>query len=196
MILGLALTRGSGKNSKTVVVGSVALVDQSGSCLRNGFSVQLQSRPDVIEPLVFRIILKSLTIHFCASGGKFPKRILVFRDGQSEGNFPEIRSDEIDNIPRALEEVWETLKDIVPGKHVFQSPKVSYVICLNQHNIQVVPSSGSRAIKDNVPSGTCVDDVIMSFANIGTYREAKLPSDRTGWTKRHLKASVLQNTLE
>jgi eukaryotic translation initiation factor 2C len=135
--------------------------------LRNGFSVQLQSRPDVIEPRVFKEIIKTLTIHFCASGGEFPKRILVFRDGQSEGNFPEIRSDEIDNIPQALEDVWETVRDVVPGNQIFQSPKVSYVICLNQHNIQVVPSIASRAVNKNVPSGTCVDNVIMPFAKMG-----------------------------
>jgi ribosomal protein S17 len=167
IILGLALTKGSGKDSKTVVVGSVALVDESGSCLRNGFSVQLQSRPDVIEPRVFKEIIKTLTIHFCASGGEFPKRVLVFRDGQSEGNFPEIRSDEIDNISQALEDVWETVRDVVPGNQIFQSPKVSYVICLNQHNIQVVPSIASRAVNKNVPSGTCVDNVIMPFAKMG-----------------------------
>jgi hypothetical protein len=154
---------GGGRDSKTVVVATVTLVDASGSCMSNAFSAKVQASPDVVEPRVMRSLFKVLTLHVCEHTKKFPKQALVFRDGSSEGNFPALEEVEISNVRRGLEDAWNERHKDVSSPPTFEPPKLTYVVCVNQHNVQVCPSRDNgvgRAVQ-NVPSGTCVTGVIM-----------------------------------
>lgn len=158
---------GSGRESKTVVAATVALVDESGSCMSNGFKVDVQSNPDVVETQVMRSVFMVLTLLLVEHTKKFPKKVLLFRDGSSEGNFPALLENEVPGARQGLLDAWETWHD-ESSATVFAPPKLTYVVCVNQHNVQIVPSGGNgvgRSVK-NVPSGTCVNDVIVAFSNV------------------------------
>jgi len=157
-----------------VVVATVALVDEQGSCMNNGFAVRIQSSPDIVELGIMRSISKALTIHFSKHTRKFPKKVLVFRDGSSEGNFPSLDA-EITGIRESFSDAW---KEIFSGD-LPSPPALSFVVCVNNHNVQIVPSKGAalsgndarqRGRPANVPSGTCVNEVIMPFSemNVGS----------------------------
>lgn len=186
---------GSGRDAKTVVAGTVVLVDESSSCMKNGFAVRKQSESDGVEPHVMRSITKvsllhgvvsgnpflflvnhcfpfpsfiqELTIHFCEHSKTFPGRVLLFRDGLSKGNFPK---GEIESIRQAFSDAWEEVQheEIAAPSPVFEQPKITYVACVNQHGLQIVPSGGNgvqagRGSSANVPSGTCVADPSLSL---------------------------------
>ena len=50
-----------------------------------------------------------------------------------------------------------------PRPCVLCTPKITFAVCLNQHNVRIVPSEPSAGRKENVWSGTCVDEDIMPF---------------------------------
>ena len=133
---------GSGRDSKTVVAAAVSLVDELG-CMKHGFALRLQSSSDIVQSGVMQSIVKALTLHFWKHTTKFPRRVLVFRDGCSEGNFPSLNT-EISSIRQALADVWEEMH--IETTPPFEPPKLTYVVCVNQHNVQVVPfeDNGSR----------------------------------------------------
>jgi hypothetical protein len=110
--------------------------------------------------------------------GKWPKRVLVYRDGASDGSFGDILSKEVGAIRRAFYEI-RSIADasfICPNHEkcqkrgcLFCTPRITFVVAQNEHNIRVVPAIPRRppdARKpENVCSGTVVDTHIMGFRN-------------------------------
>jgi hypothetical protein len=108
--------------------------------------------------------------------GKLPKRVLVFRDGSSEGNFQELVEHELVNVRKGIYEVMEKLfKDRVDcaewrcpdcpdcgsSSCARCAPKITFTVCVNDHNVRVVPYKSSDGPNKNVWSGTCIDKEIM-----------------------------------
>lgn len=139
--------------------------------MTNGFAVRVQSEPAVVEPSVMQSLMKTLTIHFCEHRNAFPQRVLVFRDGSSQGAFQKLERDEIPAMRRALSEAWNEVQKDAPSSELYEEPKLSFVLCVNDHGVEIVPSNGNgvrqgRTGPENVPSGTCVSDVIMPFSGM------------------------------
>lgn len=86
--------------------------------------------------------MKALSTQFWKHSAKFPREVLVFRDGCSEGSFPSLVDTEISGIRKALADVWKEMHIGTNLLSVFEPPKLTYVVCVNQHNVQVVPVKG------------------------------------------------------
>jgi hypothetical protein len=102
-----------------------------------------------------------------------PKRIIIYRNGSSEGNFEEIRQTEVASIRSAFAKLRQDhhmdpcpdpgCKKTVGCK--FCTPIMTFVVALSQHNIRMVPEVIDMKGKTtrNVLSGTCLDNTITAY---------------------------------
>ena len=116
--------------------------------------------------------------HFLSHRDDWPSRVLIFRDGLSDGSFDRVRMHEIPHVRKAFYEIfsdkmrengdWQCENHAeCQGKGcIFCTPLITYVACQNQHNVRIAPEeplwNGKRMDK-NVLSGTCLDHTIIDF---------------------------------
>ncbi|CUA66950.1 Protein argonaute-2 [Rhizoctonia solani] len=77
----------------------------------------------------------------------FPNRLLYYRDGVSEGQFPHILSVELPAIRAACK------------RHKI-NPKITVVVVGKRHHVRFFPTHGGEDKSGNCPAGTVVDDVV------------------------------------
>ena len=105
-----------------------------------------------------------------------PCRVVVYRDGGSDGYFDDIVDMEIKGIRQALYE-WNQ-RNIKDFKCVNAlkcneqgcehcTPPISFIVAQNNHGTKIVPDldPNARGGNRNVPSGTVIDSMITSFRN-------------------------------
>lgn len=94
---------------------------------------------------------------FLVHNETFPQRVLIYRNGSSDGDFDKIREREIEPMRLGL------LEAIREESAENWCPPITYVVCQTQHSICMTPRMGHEDV-NNVWSGTCVDDVeIMDY---------------------------------
>lgn len=98
-----------------------------------------------------------------------PKRVVVYRNGISEGNFEELFASEIGALRKAFSELRREPCPREDGAGcmglgcVWCTPPVTYIVALSQHNLQMAPAEpvfGKNHNLLNVPSGTCIDHTV------------------------------------
>ena len=94
--------------------------------------------------------------------GNFPQRLLIYRDGVSEGSFERVRRIEVGAIRAACQ-------DLDPSSY----PMITFVVCMTKHKVRVVPHIRREGRDKNVSSGTCVDNTIMDANNVLKRSEMK-----------------------
>lgn len=84
---------------------------------------------------------------------RLPTRIVIYRVGAGEGDFKRVKEE--------IEEIRGTFDKIQPGYR----PHLVVVIAQIASHARVFPSNitGRKAMEQNVPSGTCVDNVPTSY---------------------------------
>lgn len=93
----------------------------------------------------------------------YPKRMLIYRSGVSEGSIERLRKIEIESIREACMELTD----------FGTSPPITFVVSLKQHNTRIVPKRPSGRDK-NVPSGTCIDHTIVDNS-VGNSNTTMIP---------------------
>ena len=116
---------------------------------------------------------KPLLTEFKKRTGVPPQRIVVYRDGVSDGSLERVKLREVRTIRRAY---LEFLQDGTNDCHTCSCcnnsgclsccPPITFLCCLVQHNIKICPATTADAVKNNVPSGTCVDHTIVHFTDL------------------------------
>jgi hypothetical protein len=112
-----------------------------------------------------------------------PKRVVVYRNGSSEGNFTQVVSVEVMSLRKAFFHLRSQIacdmgrqEEPCPNERVCQrngctwcTPIITYIVALSQHNVRIVPDelvrAGRRGNVLNVPSGTCVDHTITPYVD-------------------------------
>lgn len=129
-------------------------------------------------------MLKELYLHFYVHTGKVPDRVLVYRNGASDGTFDDIRNYEVNAMRLGLYEVMKETKNefncpiSCKSGCLHCTPPITYVVSQTQHSICVVPKDLTQ--QKNVFSGTCIDDpVIMD------YRDGRLMATKDIDRTRH-----------
>ncbi|CUA70377.1 Protein argonaute-1 [Rhizoctonia solani] len=77
----------------------------------------------------------------------FPKRLIYYRDGVSEGQFPQILSIELPAIQAACK------------RHKI-NPTITVVVVGKRHHVRFFPTHGGEDRSGNCPAGMVVDDVV------------------------------------
>mmetsp|Transcript_13918 Transcript_13918/g.25407 ORF Transcript_13918/g.25407 Transcript_13918/m.25407 type:complete len:806 (-) Transcript_13918:62-2479(-) len=159
LVIGIGMAHGMGASSDTVVS---AYTNLDAGCMRLSSSCFVQAKQDVITDDVMKDIFQESLRQYCNDNGFNPKRILVYRDGMSDGNFTRA-DDEIASIRKVFQDPNCKCK----AGCVCCNPPITYIICQSQHHVRMVPSNESQGFGSrggtNVHAGTVLDHTIMQL---------------------------------
>mmetsp|Transcript_2877 Transcript_2877/g.6001 ORF Transcript_2877/g.6001 Transcript_2877/m.6001 type:complete len:344 (+) Transcript_2877:2689-3720(+) len=184
LVLGFAISRGLGQDSRSVIVGHVAL-DPGCMQLAPHTSV-VQSKTDIIPNNIFEEMTKTLLQHFVSYTEKYPVRVVVYRDGVSEGDFMHVLENECkvlrkvccQNIPINKRTSSGECNNKCQGEGcIFCCPPITFIVCQTQHNIRVVPKMHTGLKHKNVYSGTCLDQEILDVKDSLLIATKDVPCD-------------------
>lgn len=169
-VLGLSISNTLGQHAISIISASACL---DSSCMRFAQDIKIQTKTEIIDDSVLIDLTKSLLIQFFLHNGKqMPERILVYRDGVSDGSFSRVQSREIQCIRKAFLKFKEEMTgqtgsscDICKTSGcLLCCPLITFVVCMTRNKIKIVPAN--ECGEKNVFSGTCLDDVIMDMQNL------------------------------
>ncbi|KAI0065147.1 Piwi-domain-containing protein [Artomyces pyxidatus] len=127
-------------------------------------SLRLQkSKQEGIAELKEMVIERLLAFRQRSQG--LPDRILIFRDGVSEGQYDKV-------IYEELPQIFQAFKVIDPKNPKYQ-PKLSIVICGKRHHARFYPDKSENADKNgNTRPGTVVDKGVTAIFDFDFYLQA------------------------
>ena len=106
-------------------------------------------------------MMKERLQEYQKKNGKLPERVIVFRDGVSEGQFDIVLKDEV----REIKAAFRSFKSY--------SPKLTVTICGKRHHTRFFPTSEANADKtSNTKAGTVVDNGVTSVYDFDFYLQA------------------------
>ncbi|KAG6811918.1 hypothetical protein H0H92_005249 [Tricholoma furcatifolium] len=164
MLIGIDVTHpgpGSVKGTPSIAA-VVASVDNSFAQYPASMEIQ-ETKKEMVTNLA-RMVWERLTL-FHSKNKVLPKRILVYRDGVSEGQFPIVVNEELPAIRKAC-----TKFDTAQTKY---RPMLTIVICGKRHHTRFYPTEEQDADKDGNPkAGTVVDRGVTSVYNFDFFLQA------------------------
>ncbi|CAH1181008.1 unnamed protein product [Phyllotreta striolata] len=109
-----------------------------------------QPKVEIISDLT-NITVEHLMYFFKQNNGLKPERIIFFRDGVSEGQFEQVRREEILAIRAACKKLQQDYQ-----------PSLTFLVVQKRHHTRLFPLNpkDSEDRNNNVPAGTCVDTQI------------------------------------
>ncbi|CAL8144681.1 unnamed protein product [Orchesella dallaii] len=148
LFLGADVTHPAPNSKSPSVAAITASYDISGICYSMHIQVQTAAQ-ECISGLVG--VIKRMICEFRDKTRVLPKRIMMFRDGVSEGQFPQIKEVEFSGIKEACRQVQDGY-----------NPKITFLIVKKRHHTRFRPVNARDAVrpKGNIPPGTVVDTVI------------------------------------
>ncbi|KAI0300639.1 Piwi-domain-containing protein [Multifurca ochricompacta] len=164
MLVGIDVTH-PGPSSVTgtpSIAGVVASVDKD--FVQFPASLRLQkSKQEGIAELADMIIERLQA--FRRRSNVLPKRVIVFRDGVSEGQYDKV-------IREELPQIFEAFKRI-DAKNPRYHPTLSILICGKRHHARFYPTDSEHADKNgNTRPGTVVDRGVTSVVDFDFYLQA------------------------
>ncbi len=113
MIFGYSLAHGRvNGDPTTAIAGSVCLL----SPMQMGQAVRFQKKAgDVIDSAVLKELVRDLAMNFFAHMDEVPERVIVFRDGGSDGSFQNIKNLEVAAVKEALSELNKEANRVCPN---------------------------------------------------------------------------------
>ncbi|KAI0248543.1 Piwi-domain-containing protein [Lactifluus subvellereus] len=144
------------------IAGVVASVDKD--FVQFPASLRLQkSKQEGIAELADMMIERLQA--FRKRSGLLPKRMIIFRDGVSEGQYDKVNREE-------LPQIFEAFKRIDP-KNPRYHPTLTIFICGKRHNARFFPTSSEFADRNgNTRPGTVVDKGVTSMLDFDFYLQA------------------------
>jgi Piwi domain len=113
-----------------------------------------------------------------------PSRVVVYRNGSSEGNFDLVLNSEVAALRKAFYDLRKSRKaeacknerNCQGNGCAFCTPIITYIVALSQHNVRIVPAEEKTKGRTvlNVPSGTCLDHTVTPYLD-GLNRSAPRP---------------------
>lgn len=95
--------------------------------------------------------------------GQLPERVIIFRDGVSEGQFGLVLDKELPQIQDAFKRVYAT-KPL---------PQLTICICGKRHHARFYPTDDKRTRNGNTKPGTIVDKGIGDVYRFDFYLQAR-----------------------
>ncbi|KAI0144610.1 RNA interference and gene silencing protein [Xylariaceae sp. FL1272] len=159
MVVGIDVTHPSpGSSSKAPSVAAiVASVDQWLGQWPAAIRVQ-HARQEMVQDL--KGLLASRLRLWRQKNGSFPKNILVYRDGVSEGQYNVVLDNELPALREACQELYK------PSDTTAGLPKITIVIVGKRHNARFYPTEPRDGDKGGNPvHGTVVDRQVTEARN-------------------------------
>lgn len=152
MLVGLDVTHpspGSAGNAPSVAA-IVASIDASLGQWPAQMCVQKEARNEMVEEL--KNMMKSrLSLWAKRNRGQYPEKIVVYRDGVSEGQYGVVVEKELPLLKEACLEVYPA--DLTKLNY----PRMSIIVVGKRHNMRFYPSDKNADRSSNPKAGTVVD---------------------------------------
>ncbi|CAD5229313.1 unnamed protein product [Bursaphelenchus okinawaensis] len=160
LVLGIDVTHPTqaeeriGMPSVAAVVGNLDMMPQS-----YGANVKVQRRCRESVVYVTEAVRERL-LAFMASTHRHPERIIVYRDGVSDGQFAEVLREELNGIRAACGMVSQDY-----------NPPITYIVVQKRHHARIFCQNQRDMVgrAKNVPPGTTVDTGIVSADGFDFY---------------------------
>lgn len=163
MLVGIDVTHGGG-STRLSIASVVASMDSYPHLYELQISGQKHPKTtrSSIETVVnIREMMVNLLKRYYDRNQKYPSRLIVYRDGVSEGQFSIVLNYELVEIKRALDDVMKT-SGRAKTKNI-PKPTITYLIVQKRHHTRFFPDQGNNTTKNgNVVVGTFVDAGICS----------------------------------
>ncbi|MBW0462350.1 hypothetical protein O181_002065 [Austropuccinia psidii MF-1] len=161
MVVGVDLTHNNVSfKMKPSIVGMVGSLDHTLLRYTAAAGVQPllepsepEGRPRCQEPIQdFRTLLLQLLGKWAKAntGPKYPRRLLIFRDGVSDGEFSQVLETEFKAAKSAVEKIAGGENDC----------KITFIVCVKNHRLRFAPDGRDRDRSGNAPAGTVLDSRI------------------------------------
>lgn len=163
MIVGIDVTHPSPGNvpGTPSIAAVVASVDNQFAQYPASMEIQ-ESRKEMVSNLD-RMLRERLHL-YQRTNKKLPDRILIYRDGVSEGQFPAVIAEELPLMHKACRQFD------LPKKY---EPKITIVICGKRHHTRFYPTDTSGADqKGNPKPGTVVDRGVTAIYDFDFFLQA------------------------
>jgi len=159
MVLGADVTHPSGDSLEPSIAAVVGSTNEFGSGYAAEFSVQ-PGRQEIISDL--NHMVKAILIKFAQRNKALPDKLIFYRDGVSEGQFPDVVAKEIPLVRQAMRAVGENPTYAAQAAAM----KLTYIICGKRHHFKIGPTPGSNDSdkNGNLLPGVVVDtDIVHPF---------------------------------
>ncbi|GJJ07203.1 hypothetical protein Clacol_001403 [Clathrus columnatus] len=182
MIIGADVSHSTGSDRPSVA-GLVASMDESFSQYGAITAVQsaLNEIIEDIDGMVENAIRNFFTFWNKRGTPVVPQRIIFYRDGVSEGQFEQVRTEEVQKIKDALSNIWKSQG--FPGK----PPALTFIIVGKKHHVRFFPKDNrARDRSGNCPAGTVIDKDIISPTDYDFYLQS-----HSGLLGNHPKLNIV-----
>ncbi|CAB3381609.1 Hypothetical predicted protein [Cloeon dipterum] len=126
------------------------------------FNMQWRLQPPKVEEILDmeNITLAHLKYFASKNVGKFPNRIIFFRDGVSDGQFAMVLRSELSAIRKACRTIGQTYL-----------PQITFLVVQKRHHTRFFPNQGDKLAdrNGNVPAGFVVDNTITHPRDMDFY---------------------------
>ncbi|KAJ7253036.1 argonaute-like protein [Mycena haematopus] len=161
MLMGIDVTHpgpGSVKGTPSIAA-VVASIDRFFAQYPASMEIQ-ESKKEMVTNLA-KMTYERLVLFSSTNAGKLPARILVYRDGVSEGQFRIVIAEELPEIRKACR------------KFPNYNPTISIVICGKRHHTRFYPTEAANAANDGNPkAGTVVDRGVTAVYEFDFFLQA------------------------
>jgi len=165
MMVGIDVTHpGPGAREGTPSIAAVvASVDDNFVQFPASMRIQ-ESKKEMLDEL--RDMLVERMLVYEKKNKSLPERILVFRDGVSEGQFDIVLREE-------LAQILEAFKKLNTKDRKFKRPQLSIIICGKRHHARFFPVDSAHATQNgNTRPGTVVDKGVTGVFDFDFYLQA------------------------
>lgn len=164
MIVGMDVTHpspGSVRGTPSIAA-VVATIDSNFAQLPASLKIQ-ETKKEMITEL--EIMMKERLDDFKKKSKVLPTRIIVYRDGVSEGQFDIVVAEELPQIKKAFKKYGNPKQPYLP--------KLSIVICGKRHHTRFFPTEGAFADQNGNPRpGTVVDRGVTAVYDFDFFLQA------------------------
>lgn len=167
MMVGIDVTHpGPGSREGTPSIAAVvASVDDSFVQFPASLRIQ-QTKKEMLDEL--RDMLVERLLFYEKKNKALPLRIIVYRDGVSEGQFDTVLQEELPQILEAFKKLSTKARNLSNYK-----PQVSIIICGKRHNARFFPTNSEHASRNgNTKPGTVVDKGVTGVFDFDFYLQA------------------------
>jgi eukaryotic translation initiation factor 2C len=164
MVVGADLSHAPAADSQdgASVTACVATMDRSCSSHVGRFRLQDSKAETIID---MGAMIYQLLVAFYAKNGFFPQKLLVYRDGVSDGQFAAVLNDEVNGIKDECARIGRDYE--IPGGY---SPPLTFVILQKRHHTRFFPlKDDEKDISGNCLAGTVIDADVTSPENYDFY---------------------------
>lgn len=132
---------GAQKNTPSIA-GMVASIDRDYAQWAPSVKLQENAKQEMVKGPLVKMVYERLT-YWKRCNGSLPSRILVYRDGVSEGQYRQVLTYELSGI-----------KEVCESLYTGDKPKISILVVGKRHHTRLFTKNAKGGVQGNPQAGT------------------------------------------